>query len=97
MKTPKIIDKQYTDDGASYRIQWPCGMTLWFDLWRDGYGDFTGDWNKYIFFTDNEDDLRERDFQDANNEEAGAYNFADALSLSIEQYENDQIQNTISR
>lgn len=89
MKTPKIIDKEITEDGVSYRIQWPCGMTLWFDVWRDEDGEITGDWNKYIFFTDNEDDMKEKAFQDAHNDEAGAYNYADALSIASDAYLRD--------
>ena len=89
MKTPTIINKEYTEDGASYCIQWPCGMKLWFDVWQDDNGDTNGDWNKYIFFTDNEQDMREKAFQDANNAEVGAYNFSEAYDIASAQYEDD--------
>jgi len=90
MKTPKIIASEYTKDGASYRIKWPCGMTLWFDLWRDEDGQLTGDWNKYIFHTNDEEDMKEKAFQEANNDDAGAYNYSDALDIATMQYLKDK-------
>jgi hypothetical protein len=88
MNTAKIIAKEYNDNGASYRIQWPCGMKLWFDVYTDEYGDVNGDWNKYIFHTDDEQDMKEKAFQEAHNDEVGAYNFADALALAAADYQD---------
>ena len=84
-KGAHVIKSEKTVDGASYLIAWPCGMRLWFDIWEQD-GELTGDWNKYIFFNSDEQDMLEQAFQDANNDEAGAYNFATALSLAIDEY-----------
>ena len=90
MKQPKIIMREESDNaietGASYRIEWPCGMRLWFDVWYDN-GEITGDWNKYIFFTTDEQDMKEEAFQYANDDQTGAYNFMDALTLASDAYE----------
>lgn len=90
MKIPKIIATDKTSVGTSYHIDFGNNMLLWFDVWEDEGGEITGDWNKYIFFADDEQDMKEKDFQEANNDEVGAYNFADALSLCREQYEIDK-------
>ena len=64
MKQPKIIKreepKNAIDTGASYLIEWPCGISLWFNVWHDN-GETTGDWNKYIFHTNDDDDMKEID------------------------------------
>ena len=90
MTEAKIINKEENDNaidnGASYLIEWPCGMQLWFDVWHDN-GEITGDWNKYIFYTTDDDDMKEQAFQNANNDEAGAYNFATALELATLEFE----------
>lgn len=82
MQNPKIIQTEKHDDGISVLIDFGEGMRLWFDAWRDESGDITGDWNKYIFYTNDEQDMREKAFQDANDSESGAYNFATALELA---------------
>lgn len=69
-------------DNASVRIAFNDQMTLWFDVWRDKDYGVTGDWNQYIFRTDNEDDMAIKAFQDAHNEEVGAYNYAAAIELA---------------
>lgn len=85
----KIINKEVTENGASYQIDFGGGMVLWFDVWTDERGDITGDWNQYIFATDDAQDMRVKAFQDANNDEAGAYNFSTALEIAANAYEND--------
>ena len=87
----KILQVEYTDEGASYQIQFNDEMILWFDTWRDEDGEITGDWNKYIFHTNNEQDMKDKAFQEANNDKAGAYNYAAALE-ACEQYEQAQAQ-----
>lgn len=82
----KIIDRKVLLDGASYHLQWPCGMVLWFDVWPDENGDVNGDWNKYIFFTTDEQDMKEKAFQEAQDDEVGAYNFAEALAICAADY-----------
>lgn len=80
----KVIDTEKTANGTSYRIDFGDGMVLWFDA-EDTPDGLTGDWNKYIFFTDNEEDMRIKAFQEASSDEAGAYNYMDALD-AIEEY-----------
>ena len=77
----KIIKTEKSNDGNSYLIDFGDGMTLWFDTWQDQDGEFSGDWNKYIFHLDDEEDLREHTFQYASNDESGAYNFMTAMEL----------------
>jgi len=85
MNTPKIIGSDKNANGNSYQIDFGNGMILWFDTWNDGDG-LTGDWNKYIFHIDNARDMEEKAFQEANSDEAGAYNFAAAIA-ACEDYE----------
>jgi hypothetical protein len=66
-------------DNSSYLVEFDNGMKLWFDVWYEA-GELTGDWNKYIFSTNDEEDMKIKAFQDAHNDEAGAYNYMDALS-----------------
>lgn len=87
----KIIKVEPTtpDGYTSYQIDFGDNMILWFDSHHedeDGGSYVTGDWNKYIFFTDNEQDMKEKAFQDANDDEVGAYNHATAIEI-IEEYE----------
>lgn len=84
----KILQEEKTANGASYRIDFGDGMILWFDVWTDEGGEVTGDWNKYIFHTDNQQDMREKAFQEASSDEAGAYNFATALEIAAGRYES---------
>lgn len=88
-KEARIIAKEVTKDGASYRIEWPCGMKLWFDITGNSVDGYTGDWNKYIFSTTSDQDMEEKAFQEAHNDDAGAYNFATAIELAIEAYEKE--------
>ena len=87
----KIIKTEpITPDGRiSFLIDFGGGMQLWFDAHKDEDGEITGDWNKYIFRTDNEQDMLEKAFQDACNDEVGAYNYMTALE-TIEEYENNK-------
>lgn len=80
----KIIDEVRNENGMSFQIDFGNGMVLWYDAWKNKDGEVTGDWNKYIFRTDNAQDMEEKAFQDANSDEAGAYNFATALELAEE-------------
>lgn len=82
---PKILKIEYSADSkdqASVQIQFTPTIKLWFDVWLDDDGEFTGDWNKYIFTLDNEQDMKEKAFQDASNDEIGAYNFSNALEIA---------------
>jgi len=89
----KVIDIEKGEDGNSYRIDFGNGMVLWFDTWTnpengsDGEHDLMGDWNKYIFNLNDANDVRIKEFQEAHNDEAGAYNYAAALE-ACEEYES---------
>lgn len=83
----KIINVEKNANGNSYQIDFGNGMVLWFDTWRDDDGDLNGDWNKYIFHTNNEQDMKEKAFQDTHNDDAGAYNFSTAME-TCEEYES---------
>lgn len=76
-KKPKIVKR----DGDSFLIDFGGGMKLWFDTWKTDEGDITGDWNKYIFYTDDEQDMKEKAFQEYSNDEGDAVNFMAALEL----------------
>lgn len=91
IKYPKIIAVETIkhasgEQSNSYRVQFNKNMILWFDTERDENGELTGDWNKYIFFDTDEQDQKDKAFQDANSDEAGAYNYMTAIEL-CEQYE----------
>lgn len=83
MTTPKIIATEKGPDGNSYRIKFNKNMTLWFDTWHDESGEFTGDWNKYIFYTTDEQDMKEKAFQE------NCDNFETALELCDSEYLKD--------
>lgn len=82
----KIIKVEKSENGNSYQIDFGDSMVLWFDTYKDSDGELTGDWNKYIFYNNNEDDQKIKEFQNANSDDAGAYNYATALEL-CEQYQ----------
>lgn len=85
----KILEQTGSLDGEgrSYRIDFGGGMVLWFDVWRDSDGEITGDWNMYIFNLVSEEDMKIKAFQEANNNEVGAYNYMTALELATEAFE----------
>lgn len=57
-------------------------LKIWVDVWEEN-NELTADWNKYIFFLNNQDDLDIREFQsDANN-------FMEATELAIDFYERN--------
>ena len=86
----KIIKVEPTtpDGYISIKIDFGNHMILWFDAHKDEDGEITGDWNKYIFYDNNEDDQKIKEFQNANSDDAGAYNYAGALE-ACELYESN--------
>lgn len=86
---PKILKVEKTEDGNSYQIDFGAGMVLWFDIWHTADG-LTGDWNQYIFSVNNEHDQKVKDFQEASNDEVGAYNYMTAIELCEEYEENNK-------
>lgn len=54
-------------------------LVFWFDIWLDEkYNDVTGDWNQYIFFTDESEDRLRKSIQEDTNA------FEEAIDKSIE-------------
>lgn len=84
----KIIQEEKSAEGRSYRIDFGGGMVLWFDVWVNASGEIIGDWNKYIFHTDDARDMEIKAFQEAHNDEAGAYNFAEAFEVASDAFED---------
>jgi hypothetical protein len=86
----KVIQKEGGTIGCgwhSYRIDFGNGMVLWFDA-TDNEDEsneedtfYTGDWNMYIFHTDNARDMEIKAFQE------NADNYSDALD-AIQDYES---------
>ncbi len=88
---PKILKTEktnVTENSYSVQIQFNDEITLWFDVWMDEDGEIDGDWNKYIFHTDNEQDMKKKAFQEAHSDEAGAYNFATAMSIASDVFQD---------
>jgi hypothetical protein len=56
-------------------------FNLWVDIWEDSSGELTADWNKYIFYLWNEQDVKEREFM------ADCNNFIEFKSVAIDYYE----------
>lgn len=71
------------DDSNSVLINTGKGFNVWVDVYEDG-GEIQADWNKYIFFLDNPEDVRIRDFQD------DCENFDLATSIAISFYEHNR-------
>ena len=55
------------------------GMNIWVDVWMQN-GELTSDWNKYIFFLNNPDDVKLQEYQ--NN----ADNFIECTGLAVQAY-----------
>ena len=64
----------------------------WLDVWVDkAYKDVSIEWNQYIFFLDNENDVEKRKWQD----DLGVFDYASSLAVSILEdkgliYQNDK-------
>ena len=68
------------DDTGSVLIQ-AGKLKVWVDVTDDGSGELVADWNKYIFYTDNEEDMEIKRFQEDCN------NFIEATEEAISYYE----------
>ncbi len=68
------------DDTGSVLIQ-EGKLKVWVDVVEDSSGELVADWNKYIFYTDNEEDMEIKSFQEDCD------NFDEATSLAISYYE----------
>lgn len=68
------------DDTGSVLIQ-AGKLKVWVDVVEDSSGELVADWNKYIFYTDNEEDTEIKRFQEDCN------NFIEATEEAISYYE----------
>ena len=53
---------------------------LWVDVWEDSSGELVADWNKFVFFLRNSQDVKEREFM------ADSHHFDVFTSVAIEYY-----------
>lgn len=51
------------DDTGSVLVK-KGNMSLWMDIHSDSDGELYADWNKYIFFTNDAQDMKEQKFQE---------------------------------
>jgi len=82
MKELKIIAKE----PDSIRVQTPCGLKLWIDVYWDGEEMHT-QWNKYIFHKSDPNDMAIKAYQENTD------NFMECSSLAIEHYEQKTMKN----
>lgn len=68
------------DDTGSVLIQ-AGKLKVWVDVVEDSSGELVADWNKYIFYTNNEEDMEIKRFQEDCN------NFIEATEEAISYYE----------
>ena len=70
------------DETGSVLIDTKKGFNVWVDVWKDE-NELTADWNKYIFYLDNENDVEIRTFQEDCN------NFIEATEVAIDFYQRN--------
>ena len=70
------------DDSGSVLIQHKK-IQVWVDVWKEGE-EFFADWNQYIFFLTDKNDIKVKLFQENCN------NFDEATSLAIEFYKKNK-------
>lgn len=73
------------DDSNSVFLQTNKGINVWVDVWLED-GEITADWNKYIFYLDNEEDVKIKKFQEDIS------NFEEATSIAISFIESKNIK-----
>jgi hypothetical protein len=80
----KHIETLADNDGLSILIE-VDGIRLWIDCWRNG-NDWETDFNKNIFYLNNENDLKEKEIQEKimNEDFEAFYFFIDEI---LEKYE----------
>ena len=58
-------------------------IKVWMEVWYDSVDGYVTEWNKYIFFTNCENDMKIKEFQESDD------NFEEASELAIEYYINN--------
>ena len=64
---------------GSVLIDTKKGFNVWVDVWHED-DELFSDWNKYIFYLDDEDDVKQKEFQEDSN------NFMEATEEAIDFY-----------
>lgn len=64
---------------GSVLIDTKKGFNVWVDVWYKD-DEIFADWNKYIFYLDDEDDVKQKEFQEDSN------NFMEATEEAIDFY-----------
>lgn len=82
-------DKKYNSKYFSVLIK-DKDIEVWVDVSVEDK-DLSIDWNKYIFFTYLEEDVRLKHYQEAHNDEAGAYNADACFSLATSYLEEKEL------
>jgi len=57
------------------------GVLYWVDVWKDEYDELIADFNQYIFFLDNPEDVKRKEFQ------KNIYNIDICFSTALNYYE----------
>lgn len=70
------------DDNGSVLVKAKNGIEVWVDVLEQD-GELTADWNKYIFYLDNPQDVKIRKFQE------NCDNFIEATEIAIDYYINN--------
>ena len=79
IKIKKTMEQAIKHDNAnSVLIKVNDTLSVWFDLWIDNDNELTGDWNKYIFYLNDKNDLEIQDYQ------SNAENFTTCFELAEE-------------
>jgi hypothetical protein len=74
------------DEGYSVKLEDRAhpGFSVWFDVKFDGYGEWECDWNQYIFFTNDSDDVFRKMFQDYYDESGYPWQFEKAEEAALD-------------
>lgn len=65
------------DDSGSVLVKAKNGIKVWIDVYEQD-GELTADWNKYIFYLDNPQDVKIKEFQE------NCSNFMEATEIAID-------------
>ena len=58
-------------------------LEVWMDVWYDSDDNYVTEWNKYIFHTNCEKDMKIKEFQESDD------NFEEASDVAIDYYINN--------
>ena len=67
------------DDSGSVLVKAKNGIEVWVDVLVEN-GEYMAEWNKYIFYLDNPQDVKIREFQE------NCDNFIEATEIAIDYY-----------